>query len=142
LGISPNRSDVEATLGYFVKPRFTLSGSTQWMHTYSGVDFHYPLFHGGLSDEQWIHHDQIGRSSLLDVGIGASYSVTPLWVIFGSVGRSIEGRNGHLHAAVVTVGLSRAFGTRFATEKASLGPPGESVPPPRGALVCTCARSK
>jgi hypothetical protein len=142
LGISPNRSDVEATLGYFLTPHFSLSGTSQWVHTYSGVSFPFGVFHAGLSDEQWLHHDQIGKVSLLDLGGGASYAVKPSWVIFASVARSLEGRNGHFHAAVITVGLSKSFGTRFAAEKASLGPPGESVPPPTKTLVCTCARSK
>ena len=112
------------------------------MHTYSGVDFIYPLFHAGLPDEQWRHRDQIGRSSLLDFGGGAFYAANSSWSIFASVGRSVEGRNGHLHAAVVTIGLSRTFGRRFATERASLGSPGESARPPSKSLVCTCARSK
>ena len=142
LGISPNRSDVEFTLGYFLTPRLSLSGTGQWMHTYGGLDFAVNLFHGGLTDEQWRHHDQIARLSLLDVGGGASYAVNQSWVMFASLARSVEGRNGHLHAAVLTVGVSRIFGTRFATERAPLGPPGESVPAPNKALVCTCARSK
>jgi hypothetical protein len=143
LGIAPNRSDVEFTLGYFLTPRLSLLGTGQGMHTYSGIAFVYPpIFHNGLPDDQWIHHDQIARSSIFDLGGGVSYALTPSWVTFASLARSVEGQNGHLHAAVLTVGLSRTFGTRFATERASLGPPGESVPAPNKPLVCTCAKLK
>jgi hypothetical protein len=142
LGISPNRSDVEFQLGYFLTPRFSLLALGQWMHSYSGVIFPIELFHGGLSGEQWAHHDQIGKSSLLDVGGGAAFAVKRSLDMFVAVARTLEGRNGHLHDSVVTVGVSRTFGTRFASERASLGPAGKSVPTPKQALVCTCAKSR
>jgi hypothetical protein len=142
LGIAPNRSNAEFELGYFLTPRFSLLGMGQWMYTHSGVDFVWPLFHGGLVGDQWIHHDQIGKSSLLDLGGGFAYAVTPSWQVFFSAARSVEGRNGHLHAAVVTLGVSRSFGGRSAEDGVSLlGPGGESGPAPNKAFVCTCART-
>jgi hypothetical protein len=114
----------------------------QWMYTHSGVDIVWNLFHGGLTDDQWIHHDQIAKSSLLDLGGGFAYSVTPSWQVFFSAARSVEGRNGHLHAAVVTLGVSRSFGGRSSEDRVSLlGPGGESGPAPSKTFVCTCART-
>lgn len=142
LGIAPNRSNTEFELGYFLTPRFSLLGLGQWTYTHSGVDFVWPLFRAGLVGDQWIHHDQIGKSSLLDLGGGFAYAVTPSWQVFFSAARSVEGRNGHLHAAVVTLGVGRSFGGRSAEDGISLlGSGGESGPAPSKAFVCTCART-
>ena len=142
LGVAPNRSNVEFQLGYFLNPRLSLLGTGQWMYTHSGVNLDFNLFHAGLLPDQWIHHDQIARSSLFDLGGGGSFAVTPLWQMFLTVAHSVEGRNGHLHAAVVTIGVSRSFGAKSAVEGASLGPGGESVPGANRPVVCTCSKAR
>ena len=139
LGIAPNRSDAEIQIGYFLTHRLSLLGTGQWTYTHSGVDLTFHVFHGGLNDDQWPHHDQIAKASLLDVGGGAAYAVNGSLEMFVSMARSVEGRNGHLHAAVVTIGLSRTFGARIerVTTAAVNGGPA-----PQRALVCTCAKTK
>jgi hypothetical protein len=140
LGIAPNKSTVEAQAGYFLTPRLTLLGTTQWIHTHDGVAFNFALFHGGLTDDQWTHHDQIGKSTLLDAGGGVAFSANPSTDVFVSVARSITGTNGHLHDPVISIGISRSFGKRFAVERITNenGP----VPAPQTAFVCTCAKSR
>jgi hypothetical protein len=118
LNIAPNRSNVDAQTGYFLTPRLTLLGSTQWIHTYDGVKVNFNLPQAGLSGEQWIHHDQISRSTLLDVGGGVSFAVNRKMEMFVSFARSVEGPNGHLHGALVTIGVSRTFSTKVAAENA------------------------
>ena len=142
LGIAPNRSNVELQLGYFLTPRLSLLATGQWMYTHSGVELNYNLFQVGLSDDQWIHHDQIAKSSLLDLGGAVSWSIAPSWQMFLNLARSVEGRNAHLHAAVATIGVSRSFGTRSAVERASLGPKGEPVPQTNRPVVCTCSKTR
>lgn len=142
LGIAPNRSNVEFQLGYFLTPRISLLGTGQWMYTHSGLDLNYHLFHAGLVGDQWIHHDQIAKTSLLDLGGGTSFAVTQSWQMFLTVARSVEGRNGHLHAAVVTIGVSRSFDTRSTMERASLAPRGESVAGADRPVVCTCSKTR
>ena len=110
LGIAPNRSNLEFQLGYFLTPRLSLLATGQGMYTHSGVELDYTQFQAGLSDDQWIHHDQIAKASLFDVGGGTSFALTPSWQMFLTVARSIEGRNAHLHAAIATIGVSRSFG--------------------------------
>ena len=118
----------------------TLLGAGQWFHTHNGVELNLELFHAGLVGEQWFHHDQIGKSSLLDLGGGAAFTLSPSMDIFVSVGRSVHGTNGHFHAAVASIGISRGFGTRFATDRATTeNGPG---PAPSTAFVCTCAKSR
>ncbi len=142
LGIAPNRSNVEVQLGYFVTPRISLLATGQGMYTHSGLELNYNLFHAGLTDDQWIHHDQIAKTSLLDLGGGGSWLITPSWQMFLTVARSVEGRNGHLHAAVITIGVSRSFGARPPVERASIGPNGEPVPESNRPVVCTCAKTR
>ncbi len=139
LNISPNRSNVEAQLGYFLTPRLSLLASTQWYYTYNGLEDHFEIPPpGGFTEEQWIHHDQLGKASLLDVTGGVSFAMNRKMEVFASFGRSIAGTNGHLHASVVTIGVSRTFNTAHREESASLGRGG--MPPPNQAIVCTCAR--
>ena len=139
LGISANRSDTEFQLGYFLTPRLSLLGTGQWMHTYGGVQIPYGIVHGGLTDAQWPHHDQIGRAGLLDLGGGAAYALNGSLEVFVSLARSVEGQNAHLHAAVVTVGMSRSFGARVERRRTAAV---DGAPVPQRALVCTCARSR
>jgi hypothetical protein len=138
-GIAPNRSNAEFQLGYFLKPRFSLLGVGQWAHTHRGVDLPFGVPLAGLSAAEYRHHDQIAKSSLLDVGGGLAYAINPFWEMFVSVTRSVEGRNGHFHAAVVTIGISRTFNTRLSAEGAGFV---DSAPEPNKAFVCTCPRSK
>jgi hypothetical protein len=140
LGIAPNRSNFEFQLGYFLTHRLSFLATGQGMYTHSGVGLDFTQFHAGLSSDQWIHHDQIAKASLLDVGGGTSFALTPSWQIFLTVAHSIEGRNVHLHAAIATIGVSRSFGA--SVEKASLGPGGESVPGTSRPVVCTCSKTR
>jgi hypothetical protein len=139
LGIAPNRSDAELQLGYFLTRRLSLLGTAQWMYTHSGVNLTFGAGHSGLDDTQWPHHDQIAKASLLDLGGGAAYAVNGSLEIFFSAARSVEGRNGHLHASVLTLGLSRTFGARI--ERVTT-PAVDGGPAPQRALVCTCAKTK
>jgi hypothetical protein len=140
LGIAPNRSNFEFQLGYFLTHRLSFLATGQGMYTHSGVGLDFTQFHAGLSSDQWIHHDQIAKVSILDVGGGTSFALTPSWQIFLTVAHSIEGRNVHLHAAIATIGVSRSFGA--SVEKASLGPGGESVPGTSRPVVCTCSKTR
>jgi len=143
LGIAPNRSNVEFQLGYFLTRRLSVLATGQGMYTHSGVDLNFNLVHAGLPADQWVHHDQIAKATLFDLGGGTTFALTPSWQMFFTVARSIEGRNGHLHASVVTIGMSRVFGTRSARgERASLPSGEQSGPGANRPLVCTCAKTR
>src|SRR6266566_7733918 len=87
-----------------VKPRFSLLAMGQGMHVHHGVDLLFGVPQAGLTAEQFVHHDQISKASLLDLGAGSAYSLSPSWEMYASWSRSIAGQNGHLHARVITVG--------------------------------------
>ena len=139
LGIAPNRSNAEGQLGYFLSKRLSLLGQSQWMHAHAGVDHLYNVFHSGLPDNIWVHHDQIGKMDLLVVGGGASYQVNRSMAVFVSSGRAVHGRNTHAPAIVLTAGISRTFGgdhPGISAARASINPE------PHKALVCTCMKTK
>jgi hypothetical protein len=143
LGIAPNRSNLESQLGYFLNRRLSVLATAHGLYTHTGVDLNFNLPHAGLPADQWVHHDQIARASLLDLGGGTSLAVTPAWQMFLSLARSVAGRNGHLHASVVTIGVSRSFGTKDAVERTSLGDGGASVVARADRpVICTCARTR
>jgi len=142
LGIAPNRSDVEFQLGYFLSHRLSVLATGQGAYTHSGVDLNFNLPHAGLPADQWIHHDQIAKASLFDMGGGTAFAVTPSWQMFLTVAHSIEGRNGHLHAAVATIGVSRSFGAKSERDRASLGSGEQSGPGANRPVACTCARTR
>jgi hypothetical protein len=139
LDISPNRSNAEVQFGYFLTPRLSLRGTLQAQYTHSGLNYHLANFPKDITTEQFPHHDQIAKTDLLDLGGGLSFAVNRSWGLFVTFGRSITGRNGHLHAAVVTAGVSRSFGGR---SEALGNQPAEDALELSKTFVCTCARSK
>jgi hypothetical protein len=99
LDISPNRSHVEAQVSYFLTPRLSLLTSMQWYYTYDGLEAHLDLPPLALlTAEQFKHHDQLGKSILLDGGGGFSFAATRKLEVFATIGRSrlwIQGRDLH-----------------------------------------------
>jgi hypothetical protein len=139
VGIAPNRSNAELQIGYFLTHRLSLMGNGAWMYTHRGVNWTFGAPQIGLPLDQWLHHDQISKTSLLDAGGGAVFALTPSVQLFISVANSVAGRNAHMHAAVSTVGMSKTFRTRGERESASVA---EVASAPQKAFVCTCAKSK
>jgi hypothetical protein len=121
LDISPNRSSIQAQMGYFLTPRLSLLGLAQWNHTYRGFDVNFDIRHGGLTDEEFLHHDQLGKIRLLDAGVGAAFDVNRKMEVYASWGRTVSGANGHFHSSVLTLAISRTFGGKSAEERASPG---------------------
>ena len=141
LDIRMKRSYSEFQFGYFLTPRLTLLGSGQWMYSHTGgkADFQALLEgdpYGGLPPPVWPHHDQISKSTLFDVTGGVAVTVKPSTDVFASVGKSLHGTSGHLNAAVVSIGISRSFGTRFETTTTQNGP----GPAADSAFICTCPK--
>lgn len=128
LDISPNRSEVQAQFGYFLTPRLSLLGLVQWFHTYRGFDVDFNLPNAGLDHEEFLHHDQLGKIRLLDAGVGASFALSSKTEMFASWGRSVIGANGHYHTSILSLAISRTFGTKYAEEKNPLVTLPQDVP--------------
>ena len=138
-GVAPKRSYGEAQLGYLLSRRFSIQGSSVLLYSHNGINFDYNLYPGNLTVEQYLNHDRISQTKLLDAAGSVAYRVSPSMSLFVSVGHSFWGTNGHLRYVVSTIGFSKAFTTKLGAEKNSVL---TSLPEPGKALVCTCAKTK
>ncbi len=138
-GIAPKRSYGELQLGYLLSRRISFQGSSVLTWSHNGIDFDYNLFPGNLTDEQYLNHDRIGRTRLLDASGSIAYQVNRSTNFFFSIGHSFYGTNTHLRYLVTTVGFSKAFSTKLSPEKTSAV---ATLQDANKAVVCTCAKSK
>ena len=122
LGTSHNRSIVDAEVGYFINPRARLFGLTATQYTHGGL----PLsrnFPGDLCGEpnpvppavllncpNFLHHDQLARANLVDVGAGAQFSITRRLDVFGSYVTTVFGESVHSLNHGISIGLSWGLG--------------------------------
>ena len=106
--ISHNRSILDLELGYFVSPKLRTFGLATGQITHGGVEL-IGAFPFNLPSEQIVHHDQISRVNMFDLGAGAQVSVSPSMDLFGSVVHTMSGTNGHALSYLVTVGASWTF---------------------------------
>jgi hypothetical protein len=137
--VAPKRSYGEFQLGYLLNRHFSFQGSSVLTWSHNGIDFDYNLFPNNLTDEQYLNHDRISRTRLLDAGGSVSYQLTRSTNFFVSVGHSFYGTNGHLRYLVTTVGFTKAFTTKLAAESGSANAVLQDA---NKAVVCTCAKSK
>jgi hypothetical protein len=133
--VAPKRSYGELQFGYLVSRRFTVQASSVLLYSHNGIDFDYNLFPNNLSDEQYLNHDRIARSRLLDAAGSIAHQANASTNVYVSLGRSLWGINGHLRYLVTTVGFTKVFSTRKARE-------GESAALREcvKATTCTCSR--
>ncbi len=137
--IAPKRSYGELQLGYLLNRHFTIQGSSSLIYSHNGIDFDYNLFPGNLTEEQYLNHDRIARSSLLDASVSIAYQVNRSTNFFVSAGHSFYGTNGHLRFLVTTVGFTKAFTTKMSAENTTAH---AALPEASKAVVCTCAQSR
>jgi hypothetical protein len=137
--VAPKRSYGELQLGYLLNRHITFQGfsALTWSHT--GFDLDYNLYPGNLTQDQYLNHDRIARSNLLDAGGSVSYQLNRSTIFFLAAGHSFYGTNGHLHYLVTTVGFTKAFSTKWSAENSVASAP---LPEATKATVCACARSK
>src|SRR5260370_7148176 len=123
LDISPKRSEAEVQLGYFLTKRLSVLGLGEWMHVHRGIDHTYgipvyqsqygPFNPADWTPEQWHHHDQILRTTLLDAGGGVELAVNKSVQVFASALRSVYGRNCALHPPVATLRITSSLCTKL-----------------------------
>jgi hypothetical protein len=115
LDVSHNRSLADLEVGYFFTPRFRAFTMANGGYTHGGIDF--PV--GGpfaLPPQYWFNHDQVQKVHHLQLGGGASFSITDSFDIFGSFTRLVAGRNGHALDRGITVGASWSFSRKKPAE--------------------------
>lgn len=142
--VTPTRSNVDFELGYFISPELRVFSLVAAQKGHSGIDTvaNLPQF---VPDVQVRNHDRISRDDFLNVGGGASFSVTERLDLFAAFLRQIAGRNGH------KMNRSISLGVTWSVRRANLDAVSVVAPPtpaqaaddaaPRKSLVrCLCQK--
>jgi hypothetical protein len=137
-GVAPKRSYGELQLGYLLNRHISFQGSSAFVYSHNGIPFDYNLFPTNLTDDQYLNHDRISRTSLIDATATIGYQITRSTNLFVSAGHSFYGTNTHLRFLVTTVGFTKAFSTRLSAENAA----DAVLQDNKKAVVCSCAKTK
>jgi hypothetical protein len=120
----------ELELGYFVNRRLALLGIGTWSDTFGGFSYDPNVWssvantrdaiaQGVITEQEFLHHDQIGHDRQFNAGGGAVYQVNPRVALFASFTRTVAGANGHALASAVAVGANWTIQTRGETKKSA-----------------------
>ncbi len=110
VNINTNRSDFGFQAGYFITPSLGMRFISAGYYTHGGIPYNTP---NALPPEQYLHHDQIAKSSNVSVGGGLNYVLTGSTEVSVSYLRSIYGRTGHK----IDQGLGFSFSWSFSPEQ-------------------------
>ncbi len=140
LGIAPNRSDSELQIGYFVTPRLSVMALGTAALAHSGIRQNLVGWPTYLTDEQYLHHDQISRMGLIDVGGGGLYSLNQSMSIYASLVTAVWARSTHKLTTGITVGISWKIKPKFGRrEGAHAALQEDDSPRAVETLRCACA---
>jgi hypothetical protein len=112
--ISHNRSQASLEAAYFLTPKLRLLALAAGQITHGGIDFYGAASRLLLAPDVFAHHDQIQRENMLQLGAGASFSLSESIDVFGSWMRAVAQRNGHELNRGISVGMSWGFTTAHA----------------------------
>ena len=105
VGISHDRSNIDAEIGYYLTPRLSVRALVAWQETYGGVPLPVPR-----ADPLYPHHDQLGAAGFVTVGFGSALSMTPATDVFVAYVQSVKGVNSHKVDQSVSFGWNHRFG--------------------------------
>ena len=92
IDVNLDRSNLGLALGYFVTPSLAVRVLGSGYYTHGGLVFRTPA---NLPPELVPYHDQIGKTSAINLGAGVAYVLTGSTEIDVSYLRSVYGRGGH-----------------------------------------------
>jgi hypothetical protein len=123
IDLNLNRSNMGMELGYFLTPSLAMRFLAMGHYTHGGLVFRTPA---DLPPDLYPHHDQIGKTSAVNLGGGLSYTLTGSTEVYASYIRTVYGRGGHK----IDQGLSFGVGWSFSPQQIIRG-----VFPPKSAGV-------
>jgi opacity protein-like surface antigen len=118
VNVPHNRSFASLEVGYFATPSIRLLALSTGQITHGGIDLT-PTLRATQPWDVFVHHDQIQRENMFNLGGGASYALSDRFDVFGSYMRSVYQRNGHVLDHGVSVGVSWSFTTAHAKNRAT-----------------------
>ena len=124
LDIRPNRTHLDAEVGYFITPRLSVSFVESYQMTHHGLDliaFNDPMTVAQIHDHPEIpitgihrrNHDRLQRSNFLNLGGGIAYALTDSVQVFAASSQTVWGENVHPMRAV-NIGMNVHFNARRA----------------------------
>lgn len=93
---------------HFLGDRWRVYGGATGQVTHGGIDIQVSARE--LRGLDYINHDRIVRTDLVDVGGGTAYELTNRITLLGSLSKTVWGINGHAQWITVNVGMSYAVG--------------------------------
>jgi hypothetical protein len=105
--ISHNRSMLDLEAGYFIRQSLRVFAVGIGQVTHGGINV--PSNAKTALAELFPYHDQLARDNHINVGGGASWSVSNSIDVFGSAIRTVSMVNGHALSHSVTIGLAYTF---------------------------------
>jgi hypothetical protein len=109
LGISRTRHQGEVDVAYSVSDTVTVFGVLLGQVTVGGLDLLEDFRPLRTYNPKFLHHLQIQRDNLLDVGVGGQYSLNDRTALFGVLVHTLTARNMHAFDYVLTFGMSWSF---------------------------------
>jgi len=106
LDINLDRSNLAAELGYFVTPSLCARLLATGHYTHGGLVFRTSA---NLPPDLYVHHDQIGKTSAVNLGGGLSYTLTGSTEVYVSYIRTVYGRAGHKIDDALSFGVGWSF---------------------------------
>ncbi|MDQ2977608.1 MAG: porin family protein [Acidobacteriota bacterium] len=106
IDLNLDRSNVGMELGYFVTPSLAVRFLGTGHYTHGGLVFRTP---SNLPPDLYAHHDQIGKTSAVNLGGGLSYTLTGSTEVYASYIRTVYGRGGHKIDHALSFGVGWSF---------------------------------
>jgi hypothetical protein len=139
--VQHGRGLLDVEFGDFLTERFRVFAMANGQLTHGGIDIPFigPI---GLPNVMRSEHDRIDRTHFLNVGGGASFSVTDTIDVFGSFLTSVANRNGHDLTRGINVGMSWSFNSRGPSRQdmAKLAADTDWEAASRSLFKCVCQR--
>jgi hypothetical protein len=141
--VDHGRGLLDVEFGDFLTERFRVFAMGSGQLTYGGIDIPFigPI---GLPSVMRSEHDRIDRTHFLNVGGGASFSITDTVDVFGSFLTSVANRNGHSLTRGINVGMSWSFKVRDGSRQdmAKMAADTDWEAAARSLVKCVCQRGK
>jgi hypothetical protein len=131
-----DRSNADVEVGYFINPRVRIFGLAASQYTHGGLEFT-RQFPKDLTALEFVHHDQLARTNLVDFGGGVQVAITSSINLLGSYLTTGTGRSGHALNRGLSIGMSWSFGRSRGSEDLIGG--GETN---ERLAKCLCQKSK